>query len=105
LERLSESGPSRLVVSKLAHLSSSAADLTALLEWFAEHDVQMIATDVGLDTTTPEGRRAAHARLAAVEQRQARERKSGRKRGHREAKRELAAVAGRVGANDSGASG
>jgi peptidoglycan hydrolase-like protein with peptidoglycan-binding domain len=105
LERLSEPGPSRLVVSKLAHLSSSAADLTALFEWFAEHDVQMVATDVGLDTTTPEGRRAAHARLVAVEQRQARERESGRTRGHGEAKRELAAVAGRVGANDSGVSG
>jgi peptidoglycan hydrolase-like protein with peptidoglycan-binding domain len=105
LERLSEPGPSRLVVSKLAHLSSSAADLTALIEWFTEHDVQMVATDVGLDTTTPEGRRAAHARLAAVEQRQAREHKNSRKRGHGEAKRKLAAIAGRAGADDSGASG
>jgi len=82
LERLSGPGPSRLVVSKLAHLSSSAADLMALFEWFAEHDVQMIATDVGLDTTTPEGRRAAHSRLAAVKQRQAVTRKNGRERAH-----------------------
>jgi DNA invertase Pin-like site-specific DNA recombinase len=103
LERLSEPGPSRLVVSKLAHLSSSASDLTALFDWFADHDVQMVATDVGLDTTTPEGRRAAQSRLAAVEQRQARTRTNGRKRGRREAKRELAAVAGRAGGNDRGA--
>jgi peptidoglycan hydrolase-like protein with peptidoglycan-binding domain len=105
LERLSEPGPSRLVVSKLGHLSSSAADLRALFEWFAEHDVEMVATDVGLDTTTPEGRRAAQSRLAAVEQRQARTPNNRRKRGHREAKRELAAVAGRIGANDRGTSG
>jgi peptidoglycan hydrolase-like protein with peptidoglycan-binding domain len=102
LERLSGAGPSLLVVSKLAHLSSSASDLTALFEWFAEHDVQMVATDVGLDTTTPEGRRAAHARLAAVEQRQRGTRKNGRQRGHGEAKRELAAAAGRAGANGNG---
>jgi DNA invertase Pin-like site-specific DNA recombinase len=93
------------VVSKLAHLSSSAADLTALLEWFAEHDVQMVATDVGLDTTTPEGRRAAQSRLAAVEQRQAGTRKNGRKRGHGEARRKLAAAVGRAGANDNGVRG
>jgi peptidoglycan hydrolase-like protein with peptidoglycan-binding domain len=105
LERLSGPGPSRLVVSKLAHLSSSATDLTALFEWFAEHDVQMVATDVGLDTTTPEGRRAAHSQLAAVEQRQPRARKNGRRRGHREAERELAAVAGRTDASDRGAPG
>ena len=93
---------SLLVVSKLAHLSSSAADLTALFDWFADHDVQMIATDVGLDTTTPEGRRAARSRLDAVERRQARARTNGHKGGHkREARRELAAIAGRGGASDS----
>jgi peptidoglycan hydrolase-like protein with peptidoglycan-binding domain len=105
LERLSGPGPSRLVVSKLAHLSSSAADITALFEWFAEHDVQMVATDVGLDTTTPEGRRAAESRLAAVEQRQAGTRKNGRKRGHGEARRKLAAAVGRAGPNDNGVRG
>jgi len=102
MERLAAPGPSRLVVSKLAHLSRSAADLTALFEWFAEHDVQVIATDVGLDTTTPEGRRAAQSRLIAVAERQARERKNGRKRSHETPEMKLAATgAERVGASDS----
>jgi peptidoglycan hydrolase-like protein with peptidoglycan-binding domain len=105
LERLSGPGPSRLVVSKFAHLSSSAADLKALFEWFAEHEVQIVATDVGIDTTTPEGRRAAQAQLAAAERRQAGERKNGRRRGHREVRRKLAAAAGRTGADDNGGRG
>jgi putative peptidoglycan binding protein/resolvase-like protein len=62
---LAGAGPSRLVVSKLAHLSRSQADLTALLEWFDRNGVQVIAMDAGLDTTTPQGRRAAQSQLAA----------------------------------------
>jgi DNA invertase Pin-like site-specific DNA recombinase len=71
LERLAGPGPSRLVVSKLEHLSGSPGDLTALFEWFRRNDVHVIATDVGLDTTTPQGRRAAKSVVGAVAQREA----------------------------------
>jgi DNA invertase Pin-like site-specific DNA recombinase len=81
MERLAAPGPSRLVVSKLAHLSRSAADLTTLFEWFADHDVQVVAADVAIDTTTPEGRDAASARLTAVAQRQAQAHKNGHTNG------------------------
>jgi peptidoglycan hydrolase-like protein with peptidoglycan-binding domain len=71
MNRLAEPGTSRLVVSKLAHLSRSATELTALFEWCARNDVQVVATDVGIDTTTPEGQVAAKAVLVAVAKRQA----------------------------------
>jgi hypothetical protein len=70
LERMSTPGRTRLVVSKLSHLSRSATDLMALFEWFARHDVELVAVDAGLDMTTPDGRRAAHALLATVARRQ-----------------------------------
>jgi peptidoglycan hydrolase-like protein with peptidoglycan-binding domain len=104
MERLALPGPTRLVVSKLGHLSSSAADLTALFEWFAEHDVQVVATDVGVDTTTPEGRRAAQERLTAVARRQAQARKNHRKRERRHSEVAVAAVA-RAGSNGHEAHG
>ena len=63
LERMSTPGRSRLVVSKLSHLSRSATDLMALFEWFSRHEVELVAVDAGLDMTTPAGRRAAHALL------------------------------------------
>jgi hypothetical protein len=71
MTRLSGPGEVRLVVSKLAHLSRSAKDLTGLFEWFAENEVQVIAADAGIDTTTPEGRQAAALLLAKVARRQA----------------------------------
>jgi peptidoglycan hydrolase-like protein with peptidoglycan-binding domain len=77
MERLAGVGGSRLVVSKLGHLSRSQADLTALFEWFDRNDVQVIAIDVGLDTTTPRGRAAAHAQLADFSGRQARAHSNG----------------------------
>jgi peptidoglycan hydrolase-like protein with peptidoglycan-binding domain len=71
MERLSGPGESLLVVSKLAHLSRSAVELTSLFEWFAGHDVGVIAADAGIDTTTPEGREAAKVLLTKVARRQA----------------------------------
>jgi peptidoglycan hydrolase-like protein with peptidoglycan-binding domain len=88
MEHLAGAGPSRLVVSKLAHLSRSPADLTALFEWFERNDVQVIATDVGLDTTTAEGRRAAQSQLAAFAGRQVRARRNGHKGAGKNAKAE-----------------
>jgi peptidoglycan hydrolase-like protein with peptidoglycan-binding domain len=111
MERLSEPGPSRLVVSKLAHLSRSAADLTALFEWFSQNEVQVIATDVGIDTTTPEGKRAAESVLTKVVKRQAHARTNGRNGAHthngvhEKAKVELTTGAGHGDADDSGGPG
>jgi peptidoglycan hydrolase-like protein with peptidoglycan-binding domain len=77
LERLSAPGPSRLVLSRLSHLSRSASDLTALFEWFGRHQVEVVAMDVGLDTTTARGKRAAESLLAAIALRQAQLRSNG----------------------------
>jgi Resolvase, N terminal domain/Putative peptidoglycan binding domain len=71
MERLSTAGESRLVVSKLAHLSRSAAELTSLFEWFAKNGARVVAVDAGIDTTTPEGERAAQVLLTKVARRQA----------------------------------
>lgn len=78
MERLSEPGEARLVVSKLAHLSRSAAELTSLFEWFAQNEVRVIAADAGIDTTTAEGRDAAQVLLTKVARRQAESRRDGR---------------------------
>ncbi|HET9012734.1 MAG TPA: recombinase family protein, partial [Gemmatimonadaceae bacterium] len=85
MERLAGVGESRLVVSRLGHLSRSQADLTALFEWFDRNGVQVIATDVGLDTTTSRGRAAAHSQLADFSRRQARAHANGRNGGTKKA--------------------
>jgi peptidoglycan hydrolase-like protein with peptidoglycan-binding domain len=102
MERLSRPGPSRLVVSKLSHLSRSADDLTALFEWFGRNEVQVVVTDVGLDTTTPEGTRAAESVLASVARRQSKTRSNGRNGGGKRNKVEVAAGAGRGGPKNGG---
>ena len=102
MERLSRPGPSRLVVSKLSHLSRSADDLTALFEWFGQNEVQVVVTDVGLDTTTPDGRRAAESVLSSVRQRQAKTRANGRNGGRKKNKVEVTAGAGRGGPKNGG---
>jgi peptidoglycan hydrolase-like protein with peptidoglycan-binding domain len=90
--QLAGAGPSRLVVSKLAHLSRSQADLTALLEWFDRNDVQVIAMDAGLDTTTPQGRQAAQSQLAEFALRQVRVHANGNNGGNKKAKVDGASV-------------
>jgi peptidoglycan hydrolase-like protein with peptidoglycan-binding domain len=102
MERLSAPGPSRLVVSKLAHLSHSAAGLIAMFEWFDTHEVQVIAVDAGLDTTTPAGKQAARSLLAALARRQAQARK-GRRSGAHE-KVEVGVGRGHDGPGDEGGS-
>jgi hypothetical protein len=71
MHRLAGPGETRLVVSKLAHLSRSAAELASLFEWFAENEVRVVAADAGIDTTTDDGARAAQVLLAKVARRQA----------------------------------
>jgi peptidoglycan hydrolase-like protein with peptidoglycan-binding domain len=70
LERLGTSRGSRVVVSRLGHLSRSVGDLKALFDWFARHQVGVVVLDVGLDTTRSGGWREARSLLAAVERRQ-----------------------------------
>jgi peptidoglycan hydrolase-like protein with peptidoglycan-binding domain len=64
LKQLREGVAARLVVDKLEHLGRSPADLGPLLRWCATNGVDLVALDVGLDTTTHEGRLAAGYLLA-----------------------------------------
>ena len=50
-----------LVVSRLRDLSGSVATLTPLLRWFTDSGHVLVAIDIGLDTSTREGRLAAEA--------------------------------------------
>jgi DNA invertase Pin-like site-specific DNA recombinase len=59
LERIAEHRAAGLVVSDLAWLSPSVADLGTLMAWFRDAEATLIALDFGLDTSTPEGRRVA----------------------------------------------
>jgi Putative peptidoglycan binding domain/Resolvase, N terminal domain len=93
LARLTQPGGSRLVVSRLGHLSRSAKDLRLLFEWFAQHQVEVIVLDVGIDTTTRDGRRAALAVLRAIARRQAGARGNGNDHGHGNGRKAPAKIA------------
>jgi DNA invertase Pin-like site-specific DNA recombinase len=55
LERIVEREADGLIVSDLHRLSRSAVDLGALLAWFRDAHATLIALDLGIDTSTPEG--------------------------------------------------
>jgi peptidoglycan hydrolase-like protein with peptidoglycan-binding domain len=55
----------QLVVGRLQSLARSPAELATLLEWCGRRGVGVVALDVGLDTSTAEGRLAARC-LGAV---------------------------------------
>jgi peptidoglycan hydrolase-like protein with peptidoglycan-binding domain len=59
LKQLSAGGASQLIVGRLQSLARTPADLAVLLEWCAKRGVGVVALDVGLDTTTADGRLAA----------------------------------------------
>jgi peptidoglycan hydrolase-like protein with peptidoglycan-binding domain/outer membrane biosynthesis protein TonB len=63
LEQLSRGTATHLVVGKLEQVGSPA-DVTALLRWCARYEVDLVALDADLDTTTGEGRLAAQRLLA-----------------------------------------
>jgi hypothetical protein len=65
LEQLANGDASRLVTGRLDHLARSPRRLGALLEWCASHRVELVAVDVGLDTSTHDGRLVAGRLLAA----------------------------------------
>ena len=56
MRRIAAVEASGLVVTSLDRLSRSAADLGTLIEWFTRNGVRLASADLGLDTTSPEGR-------------------------------------------------
>jgi hypothetical protein len=65
LDRLASGEASRLVTGRLDHLARSRANLGGVLDWCTRHGVELVAVDVGLDTSTRDGRLAARCLLAA----------------------------------------
>jgi DNA invertase Pin-like site-specific DNA recombinase len=64
LRRIAEGYASGLVVSDLQRLSRSIVDLGALMAWFRHANATLIALDLGIDTSTPEGDRVATTLIA-----------------------------------------
>ena len=64
LERIAEGRARGLVVSDLQRLSRSPADLRALTAWFGDADATLVALDLELDTSTPQGRQIASTLIA-----------------------------------------
>ncbi len=54
-------GEARGLVVNDARMLSRSADFPRFVEWFRESDAALIALDLGLDTSTPEGHRVATA--------------------------------------------
>jgi lambda repressor-like predicted transcriptional regulator len=64
LHQISGEAAPRLVVGRLDHLGRSLKDVAVLLGWCTRADVTLVALDVGLDTSTADGRVAARRLLA-----------------------------------------
>jgi DNA invertase Pin-like site-specific DNA recombinase len=64
LERITEGEAHGLVVSDLGPLSRSIVDLGALLAWFRDAHATLIALDLDIDTSTPEGEHVATTLIA-----------------------------------------
>jgi DNA invertase Pin-like site-specific DNA recombinase len=67
LERIVDGQAHGLVVSDLQRLSHSILDLGALMAWFRDADATLIALDLDIDTSTPEGHRVAATLIALSE--------------------------------------
>lgn len=61
LERIAAGKASALVISDLRNLCRSIVDLGSLIRWFAGTRAALIALDLRLDTTTPDGQAVADA--------------------------------------------
>jgi DNA invertase Pin-like site-specific DNA recombinase len=59
LERIADGQADGLVVADLKRLSRSIVDLGALMAWFRDAHATLIALDLDIDTSTPEGHRVA----------------------------------------------
>jgi DNA invertase Pin-like site-specific DNA recombinase len=66
LAQVATGGVGQLVVGRLHSLAGSPAELAVVLEWCRRREVGLVALDVGLDTTTPDGRVAARCLGALV---------------------------------------
>jgi DNA invertase Pin-like site-specific DNA recombinase len=64
LERIAEGQAQGLVVSGLEPFSRSIVELGTLMAWFRDADRTLIALDLDLDTSTPEGRHVAATLIA-----------------------------------------
>jgi len=64
LERIANGDANGLVVSDLQRLSGSIVDLGALMDWFRQARATLIALDLGIDTSTPEGDHVAETLIA-----------------------------------------
>jgi hypothetical protein len=64
LERINDGQARGLVVTDLEPLSRSIVDLGALMAWFRDAHATLIALDLGIDTSTPEGNQVATTIIA-----------------------------------------
>jgi DNA invertase Pin-like site-specific DNA recombinase len=72
LEQLTEGKASRLVVHELGHLARSVVELRVVLGWFMRTGIALTAIDVGLDTSSAEGRTAVRTLMSVAGSEQAR---------------------------------
>jgi DNA invertase Pin-like site-specific DNA recombinase len=64
LERIADGEAQALVMGELVRLSRSLVELGRLLAWFRDADAALIALDLDVDTSTPEGRHVANTLIA-----------------------------------------
>jgi DNA invertase Pin-like site-specific DNA recombinase len=64
LERIADRQAQGLVVSDLERLSHSIVDLGVLMRWFRDSRATLIALDLDIDTSTPEGRHVGSTLIA-----------------------------------------
>ena len=64
LSRLADGGGTRLVACRVQDVGRNRDELAALLGWCARNGVDLVALDVGLDTSTRSGRRVARSLLS-----------------------------------------
>ena len=68
LGRIADREARGLIVSDLRSFSGSLRELAALLAWFRDADATLVAVDLHLDTSTPEGRQVAATLIALSSQ-------------------------------------
>lgn len=56
-----------LVFARLDRVTRSFMDLASILAWFTERQAKLVAIDLGIDTSRPEGRLVAHVIGAVAE--------------------------------------
>jgi DNA invertase Pin-like site-specific DNA recombinase len=99
LERVAKEEASCLVVSQLRRLSPSASDLGPILESIASNNGRLVAMDLGIDTASPAGRKAANVLISVgawqrerIEERTRKGLQAARAKGHRVGRTGVAAV-------------